>query len=120
MNWIILLAAGLMSVTVLIHVFMGGREVMRPLRASSLPPLVRAVMDVVWHMVTIVLIFLAAGLFWLAWHDNPALLWVVCAIQVGFAGLFIWYGITQLHSLWQMPQWIIFLGIPALTVWAAL
>jgi len=117
MNLIILLAASLMSVTVLIHVFIGGREVMRPLRASSLPPLVRAVSDVVWHGVTVVLICLAAGLFWLTWHDNPALMWMICAIQVGFAALFIWYGATQLRSLWPMPQWVIFLGVPALTIW---
>jgi len=119
MNMVMLLAAGLMSVTVLIHVWMGGPAVMRPLRASPLPRLVRAVMDVVWHGVTVVLICLAGGLFWLAWHDNLVLLWMICAIQVGFAALFIWYGATQLHSLWRMPQWIIFLGIPAMTLWAA-
>jgi len=119
MNIAILLAAGLMSVTVLIHVLMGGPEIMKPLRSSDLSRLVRAVMDVVWHGITIVLIYLAAGLFWLAWHDNPALMWMICAIQVGFAALFIWYGATQLRSLWPMPQWVIFLGVPALTIWGA-
>jgi hypothetical protein len=119
MNTIILLAAVLMCVTVLVHVVIGGREVMQPLRGSDLPPLVRAVMDVVWHGVTVTLMALAGGLFWLTWNDNPPLLWIVNAIQVGFAGLFIWYGITQLRSLWPMPQWIIFLGVPALTIWGA-
>jgi len=75
------------------------------------------VTDVVWHGVTVTLICLAGALFWLTWHENPALLWMTCAIQVGFAGLFVWYGITQLRSLWPMPQWIIFLGVPALTIW---
>jgi len=119
MNLILLLAAGLMCVTVLIHVFMGGTKVMHSLRATQLPRLVRAVLDVVWHGVTVVLICLAGALFWLSWHENPALLWMVCAIQVGFAALFIWYGATQLRSLWPMPQWIIFLGIPALSIWAS-
>ena len=119
MNLVMLLAAGLMTVTVFIHVFIGGAEVMRPLRATPLPRLVGAVMDVVWHGITVVLICLAGALYWLAWHDNLALLWIVCAIQVGFAALFIWYGATQLRSLWPMPQWIIFLGVPTLAIWAS-
>ncbi len=119
MNAIILLAAVLMSVTVVVHVVIGGREVMHPLRRSDLPPLVRAVIDVVWHAVTVVLICLAAALFWLAWNENMALLVIVNAIQIGFAVLFIYYGATQLRSLWPMPQWIIFLGVPALTTWGA-
>ena len=119
MNLLVLLAAGLMSVTVFVHVFMGGPEIMKPLRAAGLPPVVRAVMDVVWHGVTLVLICLAAALFWLTWNDNTALLMIVSAIQVCFSALFIWYGVTQLRSLWPMPQWIIFLGVPALTLWGA-
>ncbi|MFT7595080.1 MAG: hypothetical protein ACI8R4_002406 [Paracoccaceae bacterium] len=119
MNATLLLAAIIMTVTVGVHVFLGGPVIMRPLRQSPLPRLVRTVADVVWHGVTVTLICLAGALFWLTWHDNPALLWMTCAIQFGFAGLFIWYGVTQLRSLWPMPQWILFLGIPALTIWGA-
>lgn len=117
MNVIVLLAAVLMTLTVFVHVVMGGAEIMVPLRATPLPRLVRAVMDVIWHGITVVLICLAGGLYWLAWHDNPALLLMINAIQVGFAVLFIWYGATQLRSLWPMPQWLVFLGVPALTLW---
>lgn len=119
MNVVIFLAAGLMTATVFVHVFVGGPVIMTPLRAAQLPRLVLSVLDVVWHGVTATLICLAAGLFWLAWHENPPLLWMINAIQIGYGGLFIWYGITQLRSLWQMPQWIIFLGVPALTIWGA-
>lgn len=119
MNYPILLAAVLMALTVFIHVFMGGAVVMKPLRQTPMPRLIHAVMDVVWHGVTVTLICLALGLFWLAWNENPALLWMICAIQIGFAALFIWYGLTQLRSLKPMPQWVIFLGIPALTLWGA-
>jgi hypothetical protein len=119
MNIPVLVAAGLMSVTVFVHVLMGGPEIMTPLRAAGLPPLVRAVMDVVWHGVTVVLICSAAALFWLTWNQNMALTMTVSAISIGFAALFIWYGITQLNTLWQMPQWIVFLGVPALTIWGA-
>lgn len=119
MNIVILLAAVLMTLTIFVHVLMGGPEIMKPLRQAPLPRLVRAVMDVIWHGITVVLICLSGGLFWLTWHDNPPLLWMVCAVQVGFATLFIWYGAAQLRSLWPMPQWVIFLGVPALTIWGA-
>ncbi|MCF6232888.1 MAG: hypothetical protein L3J36_07310 [Rhodobacteraceae bacterium] len=119
MNILMLLAAGLMSVTVLIHVLMGGPEIMMPLRESGLHPVIRAVMDVIWHAITLVLICMAVALFWLAWNPNTALLMIVSAISVGFGVLFIWYGLTQLQSLWTMPQWIVFLGVPALAVWGA-
>lgn len=119
MNIALLVAAGLMTLTVFIHIFMGGPVIMLPVRRSSLPRLVRAVMDVVWHGVTVVLICIAGGLFWLTWHQNPALLWALSAIQIGFAALFIWYGLHQLRNLYMMPQWVIFLGIPALSLWGA-
>lgn len=114
-----LLAAGLMSVTVFVHVLMGGPEIMAPLREAGLHPVIRTVMDVIWHAVTVVLFCSAVALFWLTWNPNTALLMIVSAISVGFAGLFIWYGLTQLQSLWPMPQWIVFLGVPALAVWGA-
>jgi len=37
MNLTLLLAAGLMSLTVLVHVIIGGRIVMRPLRQAPCP-----------------------------------------------------------------------------------
>ncbi len=42
MNTAILLAAGVMSVTVFVHVRMGGAEIMHPLRAAGLPRLICA------------------------------------------------------------------------------
>jgi len=119
MNIALLLAAGLMSLTVLVHVFLGGPEIMPPVRKASIPAHVRAVMDVIWHGITVVLICIAGGLFWLTWHDNTALLWVLSAIQIGFGLLFLWYGARQLRNLWTMPQWVIFLGVPALSLWGA-
>ena len=114
----LLIAALLMLLTSGIHVFAGGPEIMTPIRQSNLSKPVKAVADVVWHGVTVMLLLMAAGLGWLAYMPNPALLWMICAVQIGFAGLFIAYGLGQLGNLKQMPQWIIFLGIPALSLWA--
>ena len=119
MNIALLVAAGLMTLTVFVHIFMGGPEIMPPVRSAKLPRHVRAVMDVIWHGITVVLICIAGGLFWLTWNQNPPLLWTLSAIQVGFAGLFIWYGVRQLRNVYMMPQWVIFLGVPVLSLWGA-
>ncbi len=112
-----LIAAALMLLTVFVHVFAGGPEIHQPIQNSALPSVVRAVGAVLWHAVTVVLTLFFVALLWLARHENPALLWLVNGIQLGFAGLFIWYGWAQLGTLWPMPQWIIFIVIPALTLW---
>lgn len=120
MDPFILAAAILMSITVVVHVVLGGAEVMVPLHELDASPLVRSVLDVVWHMVTVTLVGIAVALFWLTWNENAALFWTVSAMQIGFATLFIWYGVRQLRSLWPMPQWTVFLLVPALTIYGAL
>ncbi len=109
-----LVAAALMTLTVLIHVFLGGPEVMDPIRASTLDPLVIAVTNVVWHAITLLLAIFAVALFWLSRHANRPLWALVLAMQVGFALIFLGYGIADLGTIWPMSQWVIFLGIPAL------
>lgn len=109
-----LTAALLMTLTVLIHVFVGGAEVMDPIRASTLDPLVIAVTNVVWHAITLQLALFVVGLFWLVQHQSRPLVAMMLAMQLGFALIFLGYGIADLGTLWPMPQWIIFLGIPAL------
>ncbi|MFN3953629.1 MAG: hypothetical protein ACK4LQ_04190 [Pararhodobacter sp.] len=105
----------LMALTVLVHVFLGGPEYHLPYQRELEDPLLRAMAAVLWHAVTVVLAVLAAGLVWLAHRPDPALEAVISGIQIGFAALFLWYGAVQLGSLVPMPQWIIFLLLPALT-----
>lgn len=112
-----LVAALMMGLTVLIHVFAGGPEIHDPIQASSLPPTVRAVAAVIWHAITWILILMAVGIAWLSRNPNPALDAMVVAIQLGFAALFLFYGTWLLGTVWPMPQWIIFTAIPALMIW---
>lgn len=117
MNKPIAAAAVLATVTVGVHVFLGGPEINAPVRQSDLPELVRVTSWVVWHGISVILIVIAAGLAWLAAHRNPALAMTLSAIQIGFALLFLGFGLSQLGEVWSMPQWAIFLLIPALTFW---
>lgn len=109
------LASALMALTFFIHVFAGGPEVHTPLQVALADQGLAAFAAVLWHAVTVVLAVLAAGLWVLAQRHDPALEAVLSAIQLGFAALFVFYGLTRLGALAPMPQWIIFLAIPALT-----
>ncbi|SOE08299.1 hypothetical protein SAMN05877838_0008 [Hoeflea halophila] len=105
-------AAALMAVTVAIHVFMGGPEVHEPMLAEVTDITLNGYVSVLWHAVTVVLTALAAGLAVLAFRRDHALEAVLSGVQIGFAGLFVAYGLVRLGNLTDMPQWIIFLSIP--------
>ena len=67
--WPLYVSAALSAVWFAVHTFVGGREIIPPLRAATnLAPDVRAVLRMVWHMVTLLLavmavIFLLAALW---------------------------------------------------------
>ncbi|WP_439529040.1 hypothetical protein [Pannonibacter sp.] len=108
-------AAVLMAATVVLHVVGGGPEVHDPLLAATVDPKLNAFVSVLWHAVTVVLVALAAGLAVLACRCDTALEAVLSGLQLGFAALFIGYGLMRLGNLTDMPQWVIFLSIPVLT-----
>ncbi len=114
MNWT-RLAAILMGLTVLLHVLGGGPEVYDPLQATLSDPFLAAFAAVLWHMITLVLIVLAGGLWVLARRQDLALEAILSGIQLGFAALFVSYGLSRLGTLVPMSQWIIFLIIPVMT-----
>ncbi|MGR3760779.1 hypothetical protein ACUXV3_11710 [Roseobacteraceae bacterium NS-SX3] len=107
-------ASAVMAATAAIHVFAGGPEIHQPILDSALPDVVRSVGSVIWHAITWVLVLMTLALASLAQRPNAQLEAMVAAIQIGFAVLFIGYGLARLGSVWEMPQWIIFSAIPAL------
>lgn len=109
------LAAALMGATVLIHVFAGGVDVHVPLQTALHVAELAAFAAVLWHGATVVLIVLTYGLWVLAKRRDLAFEIVLSGVQVGFAAVFLLYGLTRLGTVSDMPQWVIFLIIPALT-----
>lgn len=109
-------ASVLMALTFCLHVFGGGPEIHEPIQASVLSDYLRAMSAVLWHAVTVVLAVFAIAYLWLAKHENTAMSLQMAAIQFGFAGLFLWYGEVLLGTVWPMPQWIIFIVIPAVSL----
>lgn len=117
MNPPILAASALMAITTAVHVFSGGPEIHVPIQASSLSADLRAISAVIWHAITVILAGFAVALVWLSLKRNEPLAWLIIGVQLGFAALFIFYGLTMLDSLWPMPQWIVFLIIPTIMLW---
>ena len=66
---------------------------------------------VLWHAVTVMLAHLSLAYLWLARDPNAGLVHFTSAFQVGWSGLFIYYGLTIVGNLWVMPQWIGFLAL---------
>ncbi len=106
-----LLSAGVFSLLlVFVHVFLGGPEIHDPVLSSDLDPVVIAVLSVVWHGITIVM--LVNGVLLLAAASQERLVagvvWTTIGQYGGFTLLFIYYGLVQLENLMDMPQWISF------------
>ena len=93
-----------------IHLFLGGREIARPLLASrDMAEPVRLTHYHCWHLVTITLFALAAAFGWAAWD---AAAWELALFATAISALFCIWGLALVVSRRQrhmhMPQWILF------------
>ena len=93
-----------------IHTFVGGAQIVPPLRASDLKDMPKYVLYFVWHIATIVIAAIAVGFALAALYPD---LWVLgvqgtilsALIALLIGGVAIW----RRMGLKDMPQWTIFL-----------
>ncbi|WP_257387801.1 hypothetical protein [Tahibacter caeni] len=112
--WLIAAALAAFS-TFLIHTFVGGRVIARPLLAArDLPRVPRLTVYFCWHMVTVLLFGMAAALAWAARHSNPPLVVLLGLLALAFAGLSLGLAVVFRVKPWHLPQWALFLVIAAL------
>ncbi len=112
-----LLSAGITALLLdLVHIFLGGREIHRPMVAAHWPEPAKAIWSVVWHAVTALIALGGVALIVAAVLPDQALALAALpiALFLAFAGLFIGYGLIRLGTVRILPQWIAFLGISAL------
>ncbi len=115
----LILSAGILSVlTLFAHVFGGGPEIHIPVLESDLSLELKAILSVVWHAVTAVLVINSVALFLAAKSKGAEKMLVVFVSSqyLALAILFLFYGITHLGTLLLMPQWSVFLLMPALAL----
>lgn len=113
-TYLLWIAAALMALTKGVHLFAGTTEIMGPILASDLRPVIRATAMVVWHAITLLLALMTFAIGYLAQFRNPALLIFVIVVQLSFAGVFLWYTLAMLGGLFILPQWTVFLLVPLL------
>ena len=118
MNIPLVLAALLSALTIAAHVIGGGPEIHDPVLVSDLSAYLIAVLSVVWHGVTAILIVNSLALAYAAFkpQHRTVIVMLTSAQYLFWAGLFILYGLKSLGSLWPMPQWTVFILVPALAL----
>ncbi|RDL52560.1 hypothetical protein BLJAPNOD_03720 [Ensifer sp. M14] len=118
MNLWLLSAAALSLLTTGIHVLAGGPDVHDPLLAIDMPPVLKVYVSLLWHATSAVLAVNSAALLWasISRRHRQALAGAVVAQYLAYAGLFIGYGLAYVGTLWQTPQWVVFLLISALAL----
>lgn len=109
------IAAAVMSfATCLMHVLLGGREIVQPLLAArDLARIPRLTAYYCWHMVTIVLLAMAAALGWAAAHPNLPLVVLTFALALAFMLLSLALVAAFRVRPWYLPQWSLFAAISA-------
>lgn len=107
-------AALLSSVLTVAHIFGGTPQFPTPVVQADLDADIRAAASVVWHAVSLLLIFDSAVLIRVAMGRGRAGAGVVAAHYMGFVALFIYFGVSQLGNVTDLPQWIIFAAILAM------
>jgi len=109
-SWWFVAAAAVSLITSAIHVLAGTPEIMSPLIASDLPPVVKGVFDVMWHQITALLVIGSAAALVAA--ARPAWRLPVTVLIGGhfalIAVLFLALGAMWFSSPWPMPQWVLF------------
>ena len=96
-----------------LHVTGGGQSALFPALESDASDLVKAFIAVSFHGVTVNLIICSFMLMMAARSEThrTVLTSLVIADYLAFAGLFLFYGITRLGTVFLMIPWIIFLLI---------
>ena len=114
-----LIAGLLMGLTTVAHVWGGGMDVFRPIRALVPGAELTLYVKLLWHFVTAFLAISAIVLIWaardIAGRGQASL--VVLVMTAAMGGLFFVYGLTELGTVWIAPQWTVVVIIVALGVW---
>lgn len=112
-NKLLAVAGALSLALTAIHIFGGGPDVHVPLLESNASDVVKGFASVVWHGVTVTLLICSVMLLIAAKSatHRSMLTGLVVVNYLAFTGLFLFYGIIRLGTIFLMPPWIGFLVI---------
>lgn len=112
-NKTIAIASGLSLALTAVHVLGGGADVHAPLMDSNASDVLKGFVSVIWHGVTVNLLICSAMLLIAATNKTyrTMLTGLTIANYVAFTGLFLFFGITRLGTVFLMLPWIGFAAI---------
>ena len=118
MNKWILAAAIICGVTFFLHVIGGGMDVHNPLLESELSVELKAIISVIWHMISAQFLINTIALYVASRSESlrEGLVWLVSIQFIAMAAIFVFYGISRLGSPFAMGQWTIILLISILAL----
>lgn len=122
MNTFLILAAASSALVCLLHIFGGGPQVVEPLLKSEMDDVPKYLNYYCWHLVTLTLVVMTIGFTLASLNPIEVLLALLMTLLAGSfviwsLGLALW----KRQSLWDMPQWLLFLPVAAfgaLGLWA--
>lgn len=118
MNTFFLLAGGMAGLTMILHLWLGGREIAAPLLNSrDMHSVARYTNYFCWHMVSIVLAMMAGTFIWAAFRTEA---YEAALVSTLLAAAFCVWNLSLVawkkQSFLQMPQWALFAAILAFAV----
>ena len=118
-GWI---AAALSLIWFAVHTFVGGPEVADPLLASDLPIAVTAPAWMVWNMVTVTLVLIAAFFGLGTWKGNRSLIGAATFLSLGLALAGIVSAPLSGAGFAVLPQGFLFVvsGLAGAIAWSAM
>ncbi len=114
-------AGALSAVWFAVHLFVGGREIARPLLlATALDPVVRHTQYLCWHFTSVTIATIAGFFFWSAYSGVSAFAAAGTVLALGFVvvGVGLVLGLKESHL--KLPQGWLFLPVAGLGLYGLL
>jgi hypothetical protein len=120
-NWPILSAGLLASATALVHIFLGGKDVARPLLRSSVDEVVKLTLYACWHLVSVALVLSSLVLLvnGFGFYLSAGMVAFVSALWIIFGGVFlvVTLCVAQPRGIFRFPQWALLVPVGLLGLW---
>lgn len=120
-NWLVLLAGILAGVTAFIHLIAGGKDVARPLLASSMDEVVKLTLYACWHLVSAAFFISSIALLGngAGFYNSPETVAFVSIMWLMFGAVFlvVTLAVAKPKGLFRFPQWALLLPVGLLGLW---
>ncbi len=115
MNWLVISSGILGLITSAAHIVAGGKEVARPLLASTLNDEVKLTTYACWHLVSVSLVATSLGLLaaGLGFIKSPSMVIFVSALWIlyGIVFLVVTLRVAKPPGIVRFPQWTLLLPV---------